>query len=92
MKTISITFLLIGAVFALPNFGRDPRVVGGREALEHEAPYIVSLQVDRPGNGDFRHVCGGSIINPNWILSAAHCVTFENICLTRVERVNKEVI
>lgn len=75
MKGFSVIFLLVGAALALPAIERDPRVVGGREALEHEAPYIVSLQVDRLGNGNFSHVCGGSIINANWVLSAAHCVT-----------------
>lgn len=71
MKAIFVIFLLIGANFALPTV----KVVGGRDAREHEAPYIVSLQVDRLSNGNFRHVCGGSILTPTWILSAAHCIT-----------------
>lgn len=75
MKTISAIFLLIGANCALPTIDVNPKVVGGRPAEEHEAPYIVSLQVDRDGNGNFRHVCGGSILTPDWVLSAAHCVT-----------------
>lgn len=75
MRTISVIFLLIGAVLGLPTFDKAPKVVGGRDALEHEAPYIVSLQVDFLGSGTFRHVCGGSILTPTWVLSAAHCVT-----------------
>lgn len=75
MKTFSLIFLLVGVAIAYPTLDKDPKVVGGREALEHEAPYIVSFQVDRLGNGDFRHVCGGSILTATWVLSAAHCYT-----------------
>ena len=74
MKAFAIVLLLIGAISAHP-FEINPKVVGGRDAFEHEAPYIVLLQVDRQGNGNFQAVCGGSILSSMWILSAAHCIT-----------------
>ena len=53
---------------------KDPFIVGGQDAIPHSAPYMVSLQFLRR-NGLFGHSCGGSIINPMWILSAGHCIT-----------------
>nr|XP_061807660.1 prostasin-like [Nerophis lumbriciformis] len=43
------------------------RIVGGMDASVGAWPWQVSIQKDAV------HVCGGSIITENWILSAAHC-------------------
>jgi secreted trypsin-like serine protease len=49
------------------------RIVGGTNAAPGEFPYQVSYQIIKDGKGP-RHACGGSIINAEWIMCAAHCV------------------
>ncbi|XP_069732435.1 transmembrane protease serine 4 isoform X1 [Phaenicophaeus curvirostris] len=46
---------------------RAPRVLGGSVAAIETWPWQVSLQYRR------EHICGGSIIDPSWVLTAAHC-------------------
>jgi len=54
--------LLIGAAFAF----EEDKIVGGYECQPYSQPHQVSL------NSGY-HFCGGSLVNENWVVSAAHC-------------------
>jgi len=45
------------------------KIVGGEESTPGDWPWSCSMRV----NG--RHSCGGSLINNQWIVGAAHCVS-----------------
>ncbi|XP_069735068.1 chymotrypsin-like elastase family member 1 [Phaenicophaeus curvirostris] len=48
------------------------RVVGGTEARLHAWPSQISLQYNT--GTSWQHICGGSLIQRNWVMTAAHCV------------------
>ncbi|XP_058799009.1 chymotrypsin-2-like [Phymastichus coffea] len=48
-------------------FEVGPDIVNGRDVMLKEIPYQVSLQIVG------YHFCGGSIISPYYVLTAAHC-------------------
>ncbi|XP_016905487.1 trypsin alpha-3 [Apis cerana] len=49
-------------------FFPDTQIVGGTEADISQYPHQLSLQTSG-------HICGASVINSQWAITAAHCVT-----------------
>jgi len=56
----------------------EPRIIGGTEAVEDEFPFLVYLlpcKKKKAGSSSREcFLCGGAIIQRNWIMTAGHCV------------------
>jgi len=79
MKLTSVSLcLLVGSALALAFPGHvsvkfnDGTIIGGVDADKGEFPWQVSFQLK---DGDeFRHICGGSILDATHIITAGHCL------------------
>ena len=60
--------------------GFQPRIVNGEVADEHAYPWMAYLLLtfDNSKGGKDVYSCGASLINKQWLLSAAHCFDDQN--------------
>ncbi|KAL1272662.1 hypothetical protein QQF64_028524 [Cirrhinus molitorella] len=75
LTCVSLAVLLCvqGSLSQLNACGQAPlntRIVGGVNAFDGSWPWQVSLHSSDFGG----HFCGGSLINSEWVLTAAHCL------------------
>merc|ERR1711955_102721 len=66
-KVTALSFLFVG--LTVSQVPPDEKIVGGEEAVPHSIPWQVSLR----RKSDNFHFCGGSVLGPNHVVSAAHC-------------------
>ncbi|KAL1272661.1 hypothetical protein QQF64_028523 [Cirrhinus molitorella] len=72
--TLTLLLCAKGSLSQLSACGQAPlntRIVGGVNAPDGSWPWQVSLHSSKYGG----HFCGGSLINNEWVLTAAHCLT-----------------
>ncbi|XP_060092569.1 granzyme A-like [Heteronotia binoei] len=50
------------------NRGHCAEIVRGRESTPHSRPYMAAIMKGKI------HWCGGTLIRPDWVLTAAHCM------------------
>jgi V8-like Glu-specific endopeptidase len=57
---------------------RVPQIVGGYEAVPGKWPWVTALASTgaSPYDGQF---CGGALIDKDWVITAAHCLTTETV-------------
>uniref|UniRef100_A0A8C2BP22 Zgc:123295 n=1 Tax=Cyprinus carpio TaxID=7962 RepID=A0A8C2BP22_CYPCA len=81
LSVAAVTLLYItGSLCQLDVCGRAPlnnKIVGGEDATAGAWPWQVSIHLSGSS-----HICGGTLITKDWVLSAAHC--FQDFVLSRV--------
>ncbi|XP_061310252.1 trypsin I-P1-like [Pezoporus flaviventris] len=64
-----VAFVGVAVAFPVNNDDDDDKIVGGYTCAANSVPFQVSL------NSGY-HFCGGSLINSQWVLTAAHCYKY----------------
>ena len=76
---LSLVAVALGQQCGVPPSNVNSYIVGGDPADRLEFTWQISLQ--KFENGQWLHTCGGSIIDKNWIFTAAHCVDYRFVGL-----------
>lgn len=59
---------------SLSEQGISTAIIGGETTTLNQAPFFARLILYKTGADEFANICGGSIVNDRFILTAAHCV------------------
>jgi secreted trypsin-like serine protease len=69
----SLMLLCSVLVFSAAHAQQQSRIINGKPASTATYPWMTSIFIQGGKDSDNGGGCGGSLIAPNWVLTAAHC-------------------
>jgi len=83
LALVAVTLLLFAAPAGAASPGSRPQIIGGTGVANGAYPFQAALiDLTRSGNDWDRQICGGTLIAPTWVLTAAHCVFESGVSTT----------
>jgi secreted trypsin-like serine protease len=92
LKFVACSLLTVGLFAGLQSLAKaddNEMIVGGTVAPEGKYPWQVRIYA---AADDDKGRCGGTIIAPQWVLTAAHCVVADPLATADVKPVDSVVI
>lgn len=73
-KMFCVIFILISLIHIGSSYQIQPRIVNGSPSSRGDFPFYAFLRMMKRFQPKKRLLCGGTLLNENYILTAAHCL------------------